>query len=157
MFSTTYLTAFFLLLNLSTSQILSPKKGSHIQPGAIFPFNYEIHSDYCESSYNFTVFLFTDKPTTLSPSLSWAHGHYFGRFSEDNYPGNPFPTNLPPTTLTMPDFSSFQGGFGEGMNASNKKVWLTVLEETQGCTGTLGVNLILEAVELVYNATGGPS
>ena len=57
----------------------------------------------------------------------------------------------------MPDFSLFYGGFGTGINVSNKKVWFTVLEETAGYTASFGVNFRLEAVELVYNATSGPS
>jgi hypothetical protein len=42
---------------------------------------------------------------------------------------NPYPTNLPPANLVMPDFSKSPGGFGVGATASNKKIYLAVLEE----------------------------
>ena len=42
---------------------------------------------------------------------------------------NPYPANLPPANLVMPDFSKSPGGFGAGVAASNKKIYLAVLEE----------------------------
>jgi len=73
----------------SQGLIVSPANGSTIAPGAVFPFKYNAHADYCISSYNFSVWLLTDKPSHFSPSASFASGHYFGTYEEPNYPGEP--------------------------------------------------------------------
>lgn len=160
MLSIAYLTAFLLLLNLGTSQsnIILPKEGAHIKPGASFDFLYGGYVDYCSSSWNFTVYLFTKKPTFFNPSRNWASGYYFGRFGIPNYPGNPYPPNLAPTSLVMPDFSLNTGGFQHKVNVTNLTVWLTVLEELGTCGTELGPSigpqLALSWIKLVYNATG---
>ena len=47
---------------------------------------------------------------------------------------NPFPKNLPPNDLRMPDFTVGRRGSVGGESATNLKVWLTVLEEWKDCT-----------------------
>ncbi|KIY45652.1 hypothetical protein FISHEDRAFT_28981, partial [Fistulina hepatica ATCC 64428] len=111
--------------------IVSPAKGTSIAPGETFDFDYESIADYGESSYNLTIWLYTTPPSTvvITPMTHYAVGHYFGRFGVENYPGDPDPPNLMPSTLTMPNFSGSYGGFGLGSDASNQVVYLVVVEE----------------------------
>jgi len=70
--------------------ITVPANGTKITPGQAFNFTYNIRSDYCVSSYNYTVFLFTAVPTGASlfigPDNQVFTGHTFGRFSGAQYP-----------------------------------------------------------------------
>jgi len=130
--------------------IVQPTSGTAVQPGAPFDFEYNGMADYSVSSYNYTVFLFTEAPTSFADSQAFAQGYYFGRFSNPNYPGmctrlcqveslllmdpghdvaNPYPTNPAPSQLWMPDFSKNPGGWGAGSTISGGKFYLTVLEE----------------------------
>ena len=67
--------------------ILVPANGSAIAPGSMFNFTYNIHTDYCMSSYDFSVWLITEPPSNLRPSDSFMSGFYMGTFSTPNYPG----------------------------------------------------------------------
>lgn len=67
--------------------ILSPKKGATISPNAHFDFKYHSIADYGTSSYNYTVWLFTKRPTYFEASEHFAEGYQFGRFAQPNYPG----------------------------------------------------------------------
>ena len=48
--------------------------------------------------------------------------------------GSPDPDNPTPATLTMPNFDTLPEGFGQGEDATNRPVYLTVLEEWAECT-----------------------
>lgn len=67
--------------------ISAPAAGTLIAPGEAFDFSYSSHADYGISSYNYTVWLSTTPPTSMAQSDTFMTGHYFGRFSEPNYPG----------------------------------------------------------------------
>ena len=121
------------------STIHSPANGTHVAPGASFPFSYSIDSDYCQSSYGYNVFIWTKKPTNFKMGETWNTGAFLGRFDQENYPADPYPTNPPPATFTMPDFSQSPGGFGSGRHAANKPVYLVILEEHSGCEVSLKV------------------
>ena len=71
----------------TNSGFIAPAAGTVISPGANFDFKWDTMADYGRSSYNFTVFLFTQLPTGLPPSETWASGYYLGRYAEPNYPG----------------------------------------------------------------------
>jgi hypothetical protein len=134
--------------------ILSPTNGTVLAPGQAFPFSYDIRADYCTSSFNYTVWLFTSDPADLGMGANnvIGTGRFLGRFQQENYPGVwlflhnstssahderiavPYPKNPPPADLVMPDFSRSPGGFADGMSASNKAVYLAVLEEWNDCS-----------------------
>jgi hypothetical protein len=93
-------TPLFLLFTLLTTvtayypqgTITAPANGTRIAPGARFDFKYNIRSDYCLSSLNYTVWLFTSSggPSqapflALEPENQFATGHFFGRFQEQSY------------------------------------------------------------------------
>lgn len=67
--------------------ISAPTEGTIIAPGQAFDFAYNIHADYCSSSYNFSVWLMTDMPQAFSPSSTFMTGYLFGTFDAENYPG----------------------------------------------------------------------
>lgn len=71
----------------NTSGFISPTAGTIVAPGGQFDFKWDTMADYGLSSYNFTVFLFTQAPTSMAPSEFFGSGYYLGRFSEPNYPG----------------------------------------------------------------------
>ena len=48
--------------------------------------------------------------------------------------GSPYPDNPTPAALTMPDFATLPEGFGRGEDATNRPVYLAVLEEWAECT-----------------------
>ncbi|KAJ7288222.1 hypothetical protein C8J57DRAFT_509705 [Mycena rebaudengoi] len=133
--------------------IILPTEGTIIGPGEVFDFEYNGMADFGISSYNFTVWLLTAMPTSVAPSINFAQGHYFGRFSLPNFPGNPNPKNLAPKTLTMPDFSKPQGGFGSGASASDGHFTLVVMEEYGTGDATVGNRITLAMTGIVYNAT----
>ncbi|KAJ7485977.1 hypothetical protein B0H11DRAFT_2016271 [Mycena galericulata] len=133
--------------------IVSPAAGTVVEPGAAFDFLYETMADYGVSSYNYTVWLMTAMPTSFVQSTSFAEGHYFGRFAEPNYPGNPNPPNLAPSQLIMPNFSKNPGGFGTGASDSNGEFALVVLEEYANGDGSVGARFNLAISRIVYNAT----
>ncbi|KAJ8080486.1 hypothetical protein PM082_017319 [Marasmius tenuissimus] len=133
--------------------IVSPVNGTRIKPGASFPFEYQTMGDYGVTSYNFTVWLFTQPPETFHSSNIWAGGYNFGRFAEPNYPGNPNPTNRPPSELVMPDFSKPLGGWGTGAFASNATFYLAVIEEYGDGTPFVGRRIHLSVNEVIYNST----
>ncbi|TDL23293.1 hypothetical protein BD410DRAFT_721613 [Rickenella mellea] len=138
--------------------ITVPANGTAIAPGANFDFTYNVHSDYCVSSYNFTVWLLTSPPESILAGT--ATGHFFGRFAAATYPkrvtANPNPSNPVPPQLTMPNFSKSPGGFGVGASRSNAVVYLAVIEEWDTCSPTFGKQLTVAVNNLVYNATKVP-
>ncbi|KAJ7288229.1 hypothetical protein C8J57DRAFT_1047089 [Mycena rebaudengoi] len=138
----------------ATPSIVQPAEGTHIAPGEAFNFTYASIADYGTSSYNYTVYLFTSAFFALAPSENFGTGHYFGRFAQPNYPGNPNPRNTPPSTLTMPDFSKNPGGVGSGAFATNASFYLVVLEEYATGAGSVGSRISLTSNRIVYNATG---
>jgi len=133
--------------------ILSPKNGSTIAPNAHFDFNYQSVADYGISSYNYTVWLFTKRPSYFEASERFAEGYYFGRFAQPNNPGNPYPPNQPPSQLTMPDCSKLGGGFGVGAHANHTKVYIAVIEEYETGDPSLGYRMSLTMNEVIYNGT----
>ncbi|ETW81690.1 hypothetical protein HETIRDRAFT_317551 [Heterobasidion irregulare TC 32-1] len=138
-----------------TGVIVAPINGTSIMPGEVFDFKYNAHADYCMSSYNYSVWLVTDKPTMFMPSETFMTGHLFGTFQEANYPGTPvpYPSNPPPSQLVMPVLSQPQGGFGSGQSAANATFYLMVWEEWDSCDGALGTKISLSMNNIVYNAT----
>ena len=67
----------------SKGTITNPLNGTHIAPGESFEFTYNTRNDACLSSYNYTVWLLTSPPSTLS-TLSTT-GVFLGRFSDRTY------------------------------------------------------------------------
>ena len=65
--------------------ITAPNNDTQIAPGESFEFTYNIRSDYCISSYNYTVWLLTSPLSSLM-TLSTT-GVFLGRFSNPNFPG----------------------------------------------------------------------
>ncbi|KAK0506595.1 hypothetical protein EDD18DRAFT_37247 [Armillaria luteobubalina] len=146
--------AFPALILAGTGTITSPANGTVILPGQSFPFSYSPKADYSVSTYNYTVFLLTKLPTSLYSSDEWSSGHYFGRFDYSNSPAVPYPSHRAPTDLIMPDFSQrFGNGFGGGINISDAKVYLAVLEEWSAGTNNFGLTISLAINELTYNGT----
>ncbi|KAK7469345.1 hypothetical protein VKT23_003825 [Stygiomarasmius scandens] len=137
----------------TSGTIVLPAEGTVINPGQAFDFSYDARGDYGVTSYNYTVFLFTSDPGSFSPSSEFARGHFFGRFSNPNFPGNPNPSNPPPAQLVMPDFSKNPGGFGTGKVDSDGKFVLAVLEEYADGDATVGLRMSLAMTSVVYNAT----
>ncbi|KAJ7134726.1 hypothetical protein C8R44DRAFT_829132 [Mycena epipterygia] len=133
--------------------ITSPADGTVIAPGQAFDFQYETMADFGVTSYNFTVWLLTSMPTSFAPSTNFGEGHFFGRFAEPNFPGNPSPKNPPPAQLIMPDFSANPGGWGTGASDSNGSFALVVLEEYATGTGSVGSRLTFAMNKIVYNGT----
>ncbi|KAJ7927998.1 hypothetical protein B0H13DRAFT_2653178 [Mycena leptocephala] len=137
----------------TTPAIIQPADGTHIAPNQAFDFNYLSIADYGTSSYNYSVYLFTTPPLAFMASQNFGAGHYFGRFAEPNYPGNPNPPNTPPAQLVMPNFSIAPGGWGEGASASNATFYLAVFEEYANSDGVPGNRISFTANRIVYNAT----
>ncbi|KAG8809723.1 hypothetical protein FRC18_004405 [Serendipita sp. 400] len=131
--------------------IISPAPGTKIKPRRALPFAYHVHQDYCVSSHNITVALTTQPPTSTGSNT----GHYFGRFATGSYPAQGLPNPNPPvpSALVMPDFSLQPGGFGTGATASNLPVYINVIEEWNTCQPTIGNNIFVSTVQVVYNAT----
>lgn len=98
----------------SSGKIVAPAPNSIIMPGQPFKFvsrnnpvskallltgqpalqSYISHADYSISSYNYTVWLSTKAPSSFTSSGDLFSGHYFGRFSEANYPGVHLPATI---------------------------------------------------------------
>ncbi|KAF7335462.1 hypothetical protein MVEN_02199500 [Mycena venus] len=140
--------------NIFGGLISAPAAGTVIAPGQSFAFSYDTMADFGVSSYNFSVWLLTELPTSFEANLNFATGHFFGRYAEANFPGNPFPKNpAPPANLTMPDFSKSEGGFGSGESAIAKEVALVVIEEYATGDPSLGDRLTLAINKIIYNGT----
>ncbi|KAK7056906.1 hypothetical protein VNI00_002624 [Paramarasmius palmivorus] len=134
------------------SQIQKPESGTVIAPGQAFDFQYRGVADYSVSSYNYSVWLFTEKPNGFVSGDDIGAGELLGRFDYQNYPGVPYATHPAPAQLVMPDFSRYYSGFGGGQSASNAPVYLAVIEEyKQG--SSFGFRLHLTYNELIYNGT----
>ncbi|KAK7056896.1 hypothetical protein VNI00_002614 [Paramarasmius palmivorus] len=137
--------------------IISPANGTHIAPGAKFDFKYQIGAERGISSYNYHVWLVTDKPLHFSPELNWAGAFYLGTFANPNSPGNPKPKNPAPDQLTMPDFSQNPGGWGSGSFVSDATFYLAVFEEYSNGDPFVGHRISFVLNEIVYNATSDAS
>jgi len=133
--------------------ISEPAPYTVIAPGGVFNFSYNVHADYCKSSYAYSVFLVTEPPLSFTPADEFMAGYYFGRYEAENYPAVPYPTNPAPPNLTMPNFAQPQGGFGGGNPTSNATFWVTVLEEWDDCEGTIGRKIAMASSPVIYNAT----
>lgn len=133
--------------------ISEPAPYTVVAPGGVFNFSYNIHADYCKSSYAFAVYVVTESPVSMSPADQFMSGYYFGRYEAENYPAVPYPQNPAPPNLTMPNFDLPQGGFGGGNEASNSTFWVMVLEEWDDCEGTIGRKIAMAANPVIYNAT----
>ncbi|KAJ7175961.1 hypothetical protein C8R46DRAFT_1030913 [Mycena filopes] len=148
------LASFASFSSASTPAIVQPADGTSIAPGATFPFEYHSIADYGTSSYNYSVYLLTSPPpAAFAPSETFAAGHYFGRFAEPNYPGNPNPPNTPPAQLVMPNFSIPPGGFGAGASVTNATFYIAVFEEYSNGEGVIGNRISYTANKIIYNAT----
>ncbi|KAJ7095784.1 hypothetical protein B0H15DRAFT_71200 [Mycena belliarum] len=141
----------------TSGTIISPADGTVIAPGQAFDFVYDSMADYGVTSYNYTVWLLTSMPKSFAASTAFGEGHYFGRFAEPNYPGNPNPSNPPPSQLVMPDFSKNPGGFGTGASDSDGHFALVVLEEFANGSGSIGFRMALAMNHIVYNGTTSAS
>ncbi|KAH9941062.1 hypothetical protein B0H21DRAFT_753431 [Amylocystis lapponica] len=137
----------------SAGTITAPVANTTIAPGSAFNFTYNIHADYCTSSYAYSVYLVTDPPSSMAPSGQFMNGYFFGRYDAANYPAVPNPKNPAPAQLTMPDFSKPQGGFGGSQTCSNCTFHLMVMEDWDNCEGTVGRYISLASIPVVYNAT----
>jgi hypothetical protein len=71
------------------SGIISPVNGTALKPGQSFDFLYDLHADYCMSSFNYTVWMFTSDPRKFGMGSDDAigTGRFLGRFQQANYPG----------------------------------------------------------------------
>ncbi|KAJ6559093.1 hypothetical protein DFH09DRAFT_922090 [Mycena vulgaris] len=137
----------------TSGTIISPADGTVIAPGQAFDFAYDSMADFGVTSFNYTVWLLTSMPKTFAQSTDFAEGHFFGRFAEPNFPGNPNPRNPAPAQLVMPDFSKNPGGWGVGASDSNGHFALVVMEEYATGEGSVGSRLTLAINRIVYNAT----
>jgi len=63
--------------------ITSPPNGTHIAPGQAFDFTYNQRSDYCTSSFNYTVWLLTSPPEALLNLQST--GRFLGEYQTASY------------------------------------------------------------------------
>ncbi|KAL1744440.1 hypothetical protein HDZ31DRAFT_64108 [Schizophyllum fasciatum] len=136
--------------------IAKPTANTAIQPNESFDFLYYSMSDYGRSAYNTSIWLFSTEVGSLQPDAktdTLTTGHFFGRFSTGNYPGNPYPAHPVPTQLTMPDFSKNQGGFGSGKAAHDAPMYLAVFEEWADGSGTLGNKIAYVSTPIIYNGT----
>ncbi|EIW81021.1 hypothetical protein CONPUDRAFT_33905, partial [Coniophora puteana RWD-64-598 SS2] len=135
--------------------ISSPSNGTSIMPSTPFNFTYNTRADYGTSSYNFTVWLWSSA-TPSSSGQDFATGYYFGRYAEENYPGEcatPDPANPVPPQLWMPDLAQILGGFGTGSTASDVPMYLVVIEEWGTGQGSLGTRFSQTSTQIVYNGT----
>ncbi|KAA1469889.1 hypothetical protein DENSPDRAFT_835575 [Dentipellis sp. KUC8613] len=133
--------------------IEAPASGTIINPGQAFDFSYNVHADYCISSYNFSVWLMSSRPTTFTPSENFMSGYFFGTFEEPNYPAVPYAPNPPPAQLVMPNLSANQGGWGVGKSVANATFSIMVMEEWGSCDGALGKRVSLAMNDILYNVT----
>lgn len=66
--------------------ITVPANGTAITPGEPFDFKFNTRGDYCVSSYNFTVYLFTQVPSPnmffIGEENQFASGLYIGRYRQ---------------------------------------------------------------------------
>lgn len=80
--------------------ISKPDNGTSIMPGQPFDFFYNQRGDYCLSSMNFTVWLFTTPPESALGAMTSGDvtGWYFGRFA---YSGISAYSFLSPLSCTL--------------------------------------------------------
>ncbi|KAK0201907.1 hypothetical protein DFS33DRAFT_1455708 [Desarmillaria ectypa] len=109
--------------------IVKLRNGTRINPGQQFDFEYESIAEYGTSAYNFTVWLFTSRPSFFHATEDFSAGSYMGRYSMRNHPENDYLHNPPPPFLAMPNFEDLPVGFGVGEPCKNKKIYLAVIKE----------------------------
>jgi len=133
----------------------APAPYTSVAPGSAFNFSYNVHADYCISSFSYSVYAVTEPPISLNASDQFMSGYYFGTYQEENYPAVPYPTNPAPAQLTMPDFSVVQSGWGRGFSCDNCTFQIMVMEEWDDCAGAMGRKFGIASVPVVYNASAG--
>ncbi|KAJ7678350.1 hypothetical protein B0H17DRAFT_1015591 [Mycena rosella] len=92
--------------------ITSPSEGTSITSGESTPFNY-VDSNWCHEGYTpITLWLSETAPTGLNDTGSLPEGtyiEYFGRYLIANF-GLSALQPVPPTSVTIPDISSYPSG-----------------------------------------------
>ncbi|KAJ7722655.1 hypothetical protein DFH07DRAFT_971838 [Mycena maculata] len=115
--------------------ITEPVAGTSISTGSSIPFDY-FDDNSCEEGYTpITIWLSQSAPTALNSTGGLDPGtfiEYYGQFLINNF-GPPLPVlqPVPPTSLTIPDISSFAVG---------SSLFLTVVEEALPGTCPGGVD-----------------
>ncbi|KIK57257.1 hypothetical protein GYMLUDRAFT_46516 [Collybiopsis luxurians FD-317 M1] len=142
----------FTPIHATTPTIVLPANGTKVAPGAQFAFKYDSIADSTVSSYNFTVVLFTQLPSSFAESSNYAAGYTFGQFDVANYPAIPYAQHPAPPFLVMPDFSKSLG-WGMGASISDATFYLAVFEEYANGQPSVGPRISLSINEIVYNST----
>ncbi|KAJ7450042.1 hypothetical protein B0H11DRAFT_2078207 [Mycena galericulata] len=112
--------------------ITEPASGASISTGASIPFNYD-DLNWCHEGYTpITIWLTASEPTGLNATggLEGSYIDYYGQYFIANF-GLPTLQPVPPTSLTIPDISSFTAG---------STLFLSVVEEAQPDTCPGGVS-----------------
>ncbi|OSX64058.1 hypothetical protein POSPLADRAFT_1032532 [Postia placenta MAD-698-R-SB12] len=149
--------------------ISSPTAGTEIAPGASFAFDYAT-SDWCHQGYSiFTVWLtpgpdaptFSDVTSTTGNTrgsvgelINGTYLYSWGEFTVPNFAwligkaGLPPLGTPPPPTLTMPNLLELNG-----TSYTNADFYLTVVDSFWDCPPDIPIELGLDYVEIIYNAT----
>ncbi|KAJ7600755.1 hypothetical protein C8J56DRAFT_813638 [Mycena floridula] len=152
LFVAALLCSVFALATAAKPKIIYPPNGAIIQPKALFDFKYQSVLEYDYISVNYSVILFTTPPTSSIPAEEWAVGYVFGRYSIPNM-GNTNPPNRAPSQLQMPDFVELWAGAGRGQSAHAARFYLSVIEEYQTKSGSVGYKMALSTNHIIYNVT----
>ncbi|CCM05548.1 uncharacterized protein FIBRA_07775 [Fibroporia radiculosa] len=138
----------------SHGSIVAPSGNASIVPGAIFDFDFD-SINYCESGYEpITVWLLEQEPTDADVTSDgvFPNGTYLYNFGEWLIPNFGLPAEQtpppPPSTLTMPDFST--AAFG-GLIFSNATLYLAVIETYMDCPGYVAKEYGLSSTPIIYN------
>ncbi|KAJ7457352.1 hypothetical protein FB451DRAFT_1098067 [Mycena latifolia] len=111
----------------------APSAGTSITSGESIPFNY-VDSNWCHEGYTpITMWLSEAAPTGLNATGDLPDGtyiEYFGRYLIANF-GLPTLQPVPPSSITIPDISSYPTG---------SSLYFTVVETAQEGTCPGGVN-----------------
>ncbi|PBK97586.1 hypothetical protein ARMGADRAFT_1162439 [Armillaria gallica] len=155
LFKILYTLLFSVVVCVAHPSIVQPHNGTRIDPGQQFDFEYKSIAEYGISAYNFTVWLFTSRPTSFFDA---AEKSLLGRTwvvirCAIILVRNDYPHNLPPPYLTMPNFKDLPVGFGVGESCENKKVYLVVIEEYATGEASVGLRMSLSMNHIIYNAT----
>ncbi|KAJ7102738.1 hypothetical protein C8R44DRAFT_887483 [Mycena epipterygia] len=101
--------------------VTEPATGTSISSGESIPFNY-VDSNWCHEGYTpITVWLSTSAPTGVNATGGLPSGtyiEYFGKYLIANFGLSPMQP-VPPTSLTIPDISSYP---------SSSTLYLSVVE-----------------------------
>ncbi|KAJ7765112.1 hypothetical protein B0H14DRAFT_3510258 [Mycena olivaceomarginata] len=111
----------------------APTAGTSISTGSSIPFGYGA-ANWCHNGYSpITIWLSGTVPTALNATGGLPEGtyiEYYGNYLEDNFNIGPLPP-VPPTSLTIPDISSYPTG---------SNLFLSVVEEALPGTCPGGVS-----------------